>query len=269
MKNLNLRLPFALGLALALAPGSLASAQDKQPVSSITGKPARGESRVEVGLAVAESLSSTSFSGSQTIKDYAEDGTLHSSYDVGKAPGLSFDLQYNFSKKLGARAGIQTFSRKADGAFDAQVPHPFFFGRLRSVSGTQGDMDFSESAISVTAVYRAGSGKWKMNLEGGPAFFNVDATVAEHLTLGETYPYDTLPFAGVTTVKKSISPIGFAVGLEIGRELSDAIMVVVQGRFSQGSSDIDLNGQKMSVKAGGGQVRIGLRFIAARKRVGS
>ena len=214
-------------------------------------------------------LGSTSFSGTQTIKDYAEDGTLKSSYEVGQAPGAAFDLQYNLSTKFGVRAGFQTFARKADGTFEASVPHPFFFGKPRTVSGSQADMDFTESAITLTAVYRAGSGKWKLNLEGGPAFFNVDATVAEHLTLGEVYPYDTLQFGGVTTVQKSVSPFGFAVGLEIGRELSDAIMLVAQGRFSQGSSDLDLNGQKMTVKAGGGQVRVGLRIILARKRVGA
>lgn len=267
MKNLNTRLSFALGLVLAA--GSLAPAQDRQPVSSVTGTAPQGDSRIEVGLAFAQTLGSTTFSGTQTIKDYVEDGTLKSSYDVGGAPGGAFDLQYNLSGKFGIRAGFQTFSRKSTGTFNAQVPHPFFFNKPRSVSGTQADMGFSESAISLTAVYRGGSGKWKMNLEGGAAFFQVDATVAQKLTLGETYPYDTLLFSGVTTVKKKVSPIGFAVGLEVGREVSKSAMVVVQGRFSQGTGDLDLNGQKMSVKAGGGQVRVGLRLTLARKKAGA
>ena len=168
MKSLNMRLPFSLGFALALAAGTMAEAQDKQPVSSITGKPEKGDSRFEVGAAFGYSLSETSFSGTQTIKDYVEEGTLRSSYDVGKAPGLAFDLQYNLTKKFGVRAGIQTFTRKSHGTFDASVPHPFFFGRPRSVSGSQGDLDFKESAISLTAVYRGGSGKWKLNAEAGP-----------------------------------------------------------------------------------------------------
>ena len=235
MKNLDTRLTFTLGLALATA--SLAGAQDR--VSSITGKPPQGDSRIEVGLAYAQSIGSTTFSGTQTVKDYAEDGTL------------------------------KTSSRKATGTFDAQVPHPFFFSRLRSVSGTEADMGFSESAFYLTAVYRGGSGKWKFNVEAGPALFNVNATVADHLTLGETYPYDTVQFSGVTSSKKKVSPFGFAVGLEVGRQVSNAVAVVVQGRFSQGTGDLDVNGQKMSVKAGGGQIRAGLRITAARKKAGS
>ncbi len=265
MKNLDARLPLALGFLLFA--GSLATAQDR--VSSITGSPAQGDSRIEVGLSFAQTLGSTTFSSTQTIKDYAEDGTLKSSYDVGNAPGAAFDLQYNLSGRFGVRAGFQTFSRKSTGTFEAQVPHPFFFSRLRSVSGTEADMGFSESALSLTAVYRAGSGKWKVNVEGGPAFFNVNATIADRITLGETYPYDTVQFGGVSSSKKKVSPIGFAVGLEVGREVSRSVAVVVQGRFSQGTGDLDVNGQKMSVKAGGAQARVGLRVTLARKKVGS
>lgn len=52
MKNLDTRLTFTLGLALATA--SLAGAQDR--VSSITGKLPQGDSRIEVGLAYAQSI---------------------------------------------------------------------------------------------------------------------------------------------------------------------------------------------------------------------
>lgn len=266
MKNLGIKTTIALSLTLALA--SLGAGQDRQPVSGITGQAPQGESRIEIGLAFAQSLGSQTFSGTRTIRDYAEDGSLRSSYDVGKAPGGGFDIQYNVSSKFGVRLGGQTFSRKSTGTFEASVPHPFFFSRPRTVTGTVEKLGFSESAFSLTAVYRGGSGKWKFNLEGGPAYFNVNATLAERITLGEVYPYDTVTFGGITSTKKKVSPVGFAVGLEVGRELTPAVSVVAQGRFSQGSGDIDLGGQSLNIKAGGAQARIGLRIILARKRVG-
>jgi hypothetical protein len=258
-----------IGLGLAVSIASLAAAQDPEPVSGITGKARRDESRIEVGLAFAQSVSSSTFDGTQTIRDYAEDGSLKSTYEVGNAPGGGFDIQYNLSPNFGVRLGGQTFSRKSTGTFEASVPHPFFFSRPRSVRGTAEKLGFSESAVSLTAVYRGGSGKWKLNVEGGPAYFNVNATVAERITLGEVYPYDTATFGGISTVKKKVSPLGFAVGLEIGRELSDAVSVVAQGRFTQGSGDIELSGQSVNVKAGGAQARIGLRIVLARKQAGS
>jgi hypothetical protein len=264
MKNLKLAIPAALLFVVALGPAS--QAQDKQPVSGITGQAPVGESRIEVGLAFAQTLGTSTFSASQTVRENQEDGTFNSSYKVGKSPGGGFDLQYNLSPKFGVRLGAQTFSRKSDATFDAKIPHPFFFSRARSISGAQSGLGFSEAAFSLTGVYRGGSGKWKLNLEGGPAYFSVNATVAEKITYGEVYPYDTATFSGITSTKKKVSPIGFAVGIEIGRELSNAVSVVAQGRFTQGSGDLDVNGQKVSVKAGGAQARIGLRLVLARKR---
>ncbi|MBX7187733.1 MAG: hypothetical protein K1Y01_21505 [Vicinamibacteria bacterium] len=264
MKNLDFQTTLALGLVLA---GTLASAQDR--ISAITGSPAPGDSKIEAGLAFSQSLGSTTFGATQTIKDYAEDGTLRSSYKVGTAPGGAFDLQYNLGRTFGVRAGFQVFSRKSTGTFEAQVPHPFFFSRLRNVSGAQTDMGFSQSAISLTAVYRTGSGKWRINVEGGPAYFNVNATIADRITLGETYPYDTVKFGGVSSSKKKVSPIGFVVGVEIGREISKSVALVAHGRFSQGTGDVDVSGQKISIKAGGGQAGIGLRLTLARAKASS
>lgn len=256
--------PALVAFFLAL-PGA-AIAQDTQPVSGITGQRAQGESRFEVGLAFAQTVSSPKFSASQTIRDYAEEGSLSSSYKVGNAPGGAFDLQYNLGPRFGLRAGAQTFSRKSTGTFDAQIPHPFFFSRPRSVTGTQSGLTFSEAAYSVTGVLRAGSGKWVLNLEGGPAYFSVKATVADRITFSDVYPYDTATFNGISSSKRKVSPFGFAVGLEVGRQINPSVSLIAQGRFSQGSGDIDVNGQKIKIKAGGAQARIGLRFVLARKR---
>ena len=267
MKTLETRIAVALSVVLAL--GNLSHAQDKQSVSSITGQAPKGESRIEVGLAFAQIVGSSNFTSSQTFNEFVEDGTFKGSYKVGSAPGGAFDLQYNVNEKFGVRLGAQTFSRKSTGTFEAQLPHPFFFLRPRSVSGTKGDLGFSEAAYSLTGVYRAGSGKWRVNLEGGPAYFSVNATVAEKISYGEVYPYDTATFSGIVSVKRKASPFGFAVGLEVGRELTKSVSVVTQGRFTQGSGDLDVNGQKIHIKAGGAQARLGLRIILARKRVGS
>ncbi len=267
MKNPGTGMPIALGLFLIFASPSLA--QDRQPVSSSTGQAPRGKSRIEVGLAFAQTIGTSTFSSSQTIREYAEDGTLNGSYEVGGAPGGAFDLQYNLSEKFGVRVGAEVFSRKSTGTFDAKVPHPFFFSRPRSISGTQADLDFQEAAFSLTGVLRGRSGKWNLNLEGGPAYFSVEATVAEKLSYSDVYPYDTLAFGGIVSTTKKVNPFGFAVGLEIGREITSAVSVVVQGRFTQGSGDIDVNGAKIKIKAGGARARIGFRIVLARKKAGA
>jgi len=255
-----------LGLGLLLVATGLAAAQDDQPVSGITGRPSEGDSRLEIGLAFAQAVSSPTFNSSLTTRDYAEDGTFNGAYKVAGSPGGALDLQYNLSPRFGLRVGGQTFSRSSDGTFDAQIPHPFFFSQPRSVSGTASDLTFSERAYSLTGVLRGGSGNWTFSLDGGPAYFTVEALVAEKVTFSDAYPFDTATFTGVTSSKHKLSKVGFSVGLEIGREFNPSVAAVIQGRFAQASGKIDLSGQKVGIKAGGGQVRVGLRFFLARKR---
>jgi len=262
-----MRAQVALSLLLSFGPTLPLLAQDKdqQPVSGITGTKILGDSRFEIGLAFAEAIGSSSFTANRTVREYQEDGSFNSEYKVGSAPGGGIDLQYNFGRKLGMRLGAQAFSRKSRIEFEAAIPHPFYFAQQRLITGTQDGLGFSETAISATLVYRLGSGKWRMALEGGPAFFMVNATIAEKVTYGEVYPYDTATFSGLSSTKKKVSPVGFAAGVEIGRTLSNSLSVFAQGRFTQGSGTIDVSGQKVSVNAGGAQARLGLRLIVARK----
>ena len=257
---------FIFSAALATAGVPSVEAQDKQPVSAVTGDPVKGPSRIELGLDFAETLGTSTFKSNQTIREFAEDGTLVGAYKVGKSPGAGFHVQYNLGKTFGVRLGGQTFSRTSTGTFDAKIPHPFFFGKPRSAQATVSGLGFSEAAFSLTGVYRGGSGKWKLNLEGGPAYFSVNATVADTWIYGQVYPYDTATLSGINKVKKKASPIGFAAGIEVGRELSPAVSIVAQGRYTGGSGDITVNGQKISIKAGGAQARIGLRLVLARSK---
>lgn len=250
-----------LGLLLALGLSGHAFAQDQEPAQ-------RGDSRIEVGLAFAQSLGSQTFGASQTQREYAEDATFDSSYKTGSAPGGAFHLQYNLTDRFGLRVGAQTFSRMSEGSFNGRIPHPFFFSQPRSISGTQSDLAFTETAFSLTGVVQGRSGNWSVSLEGGPAYFKVDATVAERIGFTDVYPFDTATFSGITSSKHSVSPFGFAVGLEIGREFSPSVAAVLQGRFTQASGDISVKGQTIGIKAGGAQVRLGLRFVLARKGTG-
>lgn len=269
MKNHNTSLHTVLTAGLLITLTTVVGAQDQQRVSDLTGGAPKGPSRIEIGAAFAQTLGASSFSSTQTVREYAEDGTLTSSYKVGKAPGAGFHVQYNLNKKFGIRVGGQTFSRKSDGTFSGKSPHPFFFNQQRSYSGTQNGLGFNESAFTLTAVLRGASGKWNFALDGGPAYFNVNATMAERATYTDTYPYDSVVFSSVATSKHKVNPIGLAMGVELGRELSDAVSVVVQGRYTGAKGSVDINGQRVDVKAGGVQARIGLRLIAARARAKS
>lgn len=230
-----------------------------------TGSALAGDTRLEAGLSFAELIGSSQFSATLKQRDYAEDGSFTASYKAKAAPGVGFDIQYNLNPRFGVRLGVQSFSRKSDATLDAQIPHPFFFSQPRKVSGTATGLGFSETAFTLTAVYRGGSGKWRVNADAGPAFFNVNVTMADRLNYGDVYPYDTVTFSGVSSSKKKVSPMGVSAGIEIGRQLSDAVTVVLGARYAGGSGDVDVSGTKVNVKAGGAQARLGIRIGFAKK----
>jgi len=233
-------------------------------VSANVGAQPRDESRIEAGAAFAQTFGSTTFSATRTVRESVEDGSLSSSYKTKGASGGAFHVQYNFGAKFGVRAGAQFSSRTSDGTFTGQSPHPFFFNRPRTFSGSQNGLGFKESAFSLTAVMRGGSGKWSYAVEAGPVLFSVDATLATGARLTDTYPYDTATFASVTTAKSKASPVGIAAGLEFGRVLNDSVTAFVQGRYAGGSADVDVAGSPVTIKAGGVQARIGLKIVLAR-----
>ncbi len=241
-----------------LTCGSVVFAQSASPE-------AKGESRLEAGLAFAQTLGSTSFNTTQTVREFAENGTLRSAYKIGGARGGGVHLQYNLRPRFALRLGFHTFSRKSTGTFEAEVPHPFFLGRPRTVTGTQAGLGFHESAYSLTGAYRGGSGRWRWSVDGGPAVFAVSATVAEKVAYGHVFPYDTATFSGITSTRKKAAPIGVAAGVELVRDLSPSISVLAQARFNRGSGNLDVNGQKISIKSGGAQARFGLRFVLLRR----
>jgi opacity protein-like surface antigen len=248
------RLAFA---TLLVATGTAAQAQT-------AGAP-KGRARFEIGAAFMQSPGTSSFSATQTNRENLENATFTASYNTKAAPGGSFHVQYNVTRSLGVRVGGTSVSRKSDATYSGQSPHPFFFNRPRSYSGEQKGLGFEESAFTVSAVLHGESGKWNYALDAGAAFFTLNATIIDRPQLTDTYPFDTVIPATVTSTKKSASPKGVSVGVELGRALTDAITVYARGGYAGGSADLDVNGTPVNVKAGGAEARLGVKFTLGRK----
>ena len=108
-------------------------------------------------------------------------------------------------------------------------------------------MGFPQSAISLTAVYRTGSGKWSDQRRSGPAL-NGNATIADRITLERHTPM-TPSSSGASASKQKVSPIGFVVGPgSAGRSRSPwpggPMVASARARVTSTSA-----GQKISIKA--------------------
>lgn len=261
-KPISLRV--ALFVAVAIS-ANLASAQTTVAPTPDAASGPKGPSRVDLGLSFAQIVNASTFSTTGTVREFAEDGTFSANYKVKGAPGGMIDLQYNLKETVGIRVGFQSSGRKSNADFTGSVPHPFFFNRPRSVQGSASGLRFTEQAITVAAVLRK-TGKWGYAVDAGPAFFNLNATLADSIRYAHSFPYDTASFAGANSSRKKSSFVGISAGVSLSRALGPSFDAVAGVRYSGGTGSVTAAGKSVDVKAGGVQAQIGLRLVLMRKK---
>ncbi len=253
------RLCIALALVMV---GSFSSAfAQTQPAP----RPARqppAPSRAFVSVNGAYQATSNDFRDSSSFRVNAEDGQLGVAYDVQAGPAFDIAVGATVWRQLGIGVGVSRFSRTTESTIAASVPHPFFFNRARSVSGTAGGLSRNETAVHVQArgtfpVHQ----RLVVMVFGGPSFFRVSQDMVTDFTYAETYPYDTATFSGPVTTNAKKGKVGFNAGADVayffGRQIGAGVTVKVAG------TTVDLpsiGGGTAEVKAGGTQVGGGLRL---------
>src|SRR5712672_1414986 len=116
------RVPIAIGLMMTLA-GVRVSAQ------------AAAQPRFRVSVNAGAQPSTRSFDSTTQQPLYLESSLIHTTYDVGD--GLLFDggAQFRIAGGFGVGVAASWFSKAKDATVAAALPHPFFFGTPRSITG--------------------------------------------------------------------------------------------------------------------------------------
>src|SRR5207244_1268659 len=102
-------------------------------------------------------------------------------------------------KQLGVGVGVSRFSASTPATLTGTVPHPFFFNRLRSVTGSVAGLTREELAVHIQArgIVEAGP-RFEVMVFGGPSFFQVKQAVVTDFTISESFPYDDATFRSAT-----------------------------------------------------------------------
>lgn len=164
-------------------------------------------------------------------------------------------------RRLGVRAGFSSYSAPVDGAFQASVPHPFYFNRPRALSGETAGLKRQESAIDlhVAALVDAGQ-RVTVMVSAGPTLLRMQQGIATDFVYRDAYPYDTATLASVSTsaVTSSKNTIGGTVTL--GVFLTKSVGVAAGVHFASADAPIGAD-TNTSVKIGGAR---GIVSFAAR-----
>ena len=218
--------------------------------------------RVRVVLNGAVWFTNPSFADTRQYTEYAETTTVHTSYSVKTGFGPDLAVQLSLYRGLGVLVGYSLTSRNEDGHFDAQVPHPLYLDRPRSLSGDLTGYKYKEGAVYLDLALAGTSGRVDWGLFAGATLFQVEADLLDRLAYHDTYPYDDLTLASAPARRVKASPAGVNVGGRLDYRLGRTFGLGVQLRYSTGSVKLRAtpDATQASFNAGGLQAGAGLRL---------
>jgi outer membrane protein with beta-barrel domain len=190
--------------------------------------------------------------------DFGEAAVINTTYQRKLAPGIDVGGGARVWRSLSLGIEGSRVTKSDSGSVDAQMPHPFFFGRPRAVSGTPSGLSRDETAIHVQARWLVPMRpRWQLAIGGGPSWLSVGQDLVQDVNVTQTYPFDTATFASVTTQRVTKSRVGFNATADVTFLLRPHVGVGVSSTFSH--AHIPLT-DSAATDAGGLHVSGGLRF---------
>jgi opacity protein-like surface antigen len=186
---------------------------------------------------------------------YDETATFSSTNKV-KGGGL-FDIGGAYrvwGNNLLAGVSVSHVSSKSEGTLTGSIPDPSFFDRPRNVSKSFSDLEHSETAVHIDAIWMLPvANKLDIGISAGPTIFNVHQDTIPSLTITEPGPAVT-----TATVSSSKTAVGFNAGIDVQYMIAKKWGVGGLMRYSVGS--VTLPGASDKLTVGGFQIGAGARL---------
>jgi len=244
-------LVIAAAVAALLAPA----------VFPATARAQQGRFVISAGGGLA--FGSLSWQRSATWPVYQEDAELDASQDAGSGGVFEGALSFRIAPRFGIRASYTQSSRDASATVDARIPHPFFFGRPRTVTGEVGGLQYKEKDAHFDVELWPVTGRFEVVVFGGVALVSVDADLVDQVEYTEAYPFDEATYRSATTSRTSSDgKVGWSAGAGVVYTLAPHWGLSAQARYTKASVELaGSDGTTTTFDAGGwravGLVRFG------------
>jgi hypothetical protein len=215
--------------------------------------------KVKLMLGAGYQLGTEEFSQTRSFDLYQETATIGTNYSADKAVGFDGAIQWNAFRSIGFQLAGTMYDRDLAATVDASFPHPLFFDRARTATGTV-DGKMKETAAHLSVVFFGHSGNLDLSGWAGVSLFKVKADIVQDVQYSQAYPYDTVTVTNVPTAQADDSPIGFNAGASVDYRFSKTIGLGVQARYARAKAKLAGVDQEIEVDAGGFQVGGGLRI---------
>ncbi|MDQ3171386.1 MAG: hypothetical protein M3Q55_14720 [Acidobacteriota bacterium] len=205
--------------------------------------------------------------GSSTVDDrfefveFAETGTIETSFDAGDAIGLDGGVGVRLWRNFGVGGAVSTYAPEEGGEVTARLPHPFHFNQHREVTGEAG-LTRKETAIHASVLYFVPIGeKLQAIIGAGPTFFQADQSFVNDVLYTHEYPYDTATFTSAEIDNESASGVGFNASLDLSWRFSRSFGVGGIVRYATATLPFTPGERSADVEVGGVQAGLGIRVI--------
>ena len=215
-----------------------------------------------VGFNGATQATATTFTDNVGFIEFHEDADFDADYAVGTGAVFDGGAGVRLANGIGFGVAVSRFERLDPVSLDARIPHPFFFDRPRSLTGSEPDLTRLETAVHVEVRwFQSVSDTVELAVFGGPTLFNVRQDLVTAIGYDHAYPYDEASLASTTTEAASASAVGFHAGADVGFFFSETVGVGALIRYSGGSVDLPGEGEGMvPIDTGGFHIGGGLRL---------
>lgn len=194
---------------------------------------------------------------------YHEEGQVSEDYSIDSS-GTAFDagVGFYFFKNLGVEISFIPASGKTTGSFSASFPHPLYFDSSREKTWENANLKYSASEININLLLSLPVFS-KLDVYftlGGTYFSGIKIENLKLINWNETgYPYSDLSVSPQYSVY-SASTYGFNAGGGLDFFLIHHIGLNVNVRFSEGTAEMEVEGNKFSIKTGGLRATAGIKF---------
>jgi len=199
------------------------------------------------------------FAEAFTYTEYVEKTTITTDYPTKKGPAFDGGGAVKVWRNLAVGVSVSLARRSTEGSVSGAIPHPFYFDKARSISGSAA-IERSENAVHVQALWVIPAGqRFLIAVGAGPSFFSVKQSLVQSLSFSQSYPYDTAMFTSATVSQPSGSAVGVGGSVDVGYYFTRNVGLGGMVRYARATVPLPTHDSTVEVDAGGFEAGLGLR----------
>jgi len=191
----------------------------------------------------------------------AETARLEALQETPLGPVAEAALSHRFARRFGVAAAFAWSRRDGRAEIEAQLPHPLYLNRPRTVTGSTDGLGYRQIASHLDFEWRPVTGRLELAFFAGPSFVRAEADLVERVTASEAYPYDEAAFASASaSPSRSAASVGWNAGAALAGAVASHVDLGVQARYSRAKPELTTPGGSVVLEAGGLDVTAFLRL---------